>query len=192
MRKLFMFNMVSLDGFFAGEDGNIDWHVADDEFNHFAVEFNTNIYKVDTILFGRTTYQIFENFWPKALKAAETSPEDRIIAQIIEDAEKHVFSKSLDKAEWANSVLHHELAPEFIKDLKARDGSDIVIWGSGTICSALTKLGLIDEYVFMFNPVILGRGKSLFKDIAETITLERTDIQQFKSGNLLVTYKPRS
>lgn len=187
MRKLFMFNMISIDGFFARENGDIDWHVADDEFNTFAVEFNKN---VDTILFGRTTYQLFENFWPVALKAPNTSPEDKVIAQLIENAEKHVFSKSLENVSWNNSVLHKEIDPSFINKLKHQEGGDIVIWGSGTICSQLAKENMIDEYVFMINPVILGTGKSLFPDIAQNILLERTDVKQYKSGNILVTYRP--
>lgn len=180
-----MFNMISVDGFFAGEDGNIDWHVADDEFNTFAVEFNKN---VDAVLFGRTTYQLFEGFWPGALRAPETSKDDRIIAQIIEDAEKHVFSTTLESVSWNNSVLHRAFDPKFIQQLKEKEGGDIVIWGSGTICSQLAKENLIDEYVFMINPVILGKGKSLFKDLTENMQLQRKDLRQFSSGNILVTY----
>lgn len=183
-----MFNMISIDGFFAGEDGNIDWHVTDKDFDTFAVEFNKN---VDTVLFGRTTYQLFESYWPVALTAPETSDDDRTIAKIIENAEKHVFSKSLESVTWNNSVLHKELDPHFIKHLKEQEGGDIVIWGSGTICSQLTKENLIDEFVFMINPVLLGRGKSLFKELVENKTLDRTDVKLYSSGNILVTYKPK-
>lgn len=188
MRKLFMFNMISIDGFFARENGDIDWHVTDDDFNAFAIEFNKN---VDTVLFGRTTYQLFESFWPIALKAPETSPEDRIIAQIIEDAEKHVFSTTLESVSWNNSFLHNDIDPAFIQQLKEKEGGDIVIWGSGTVCSQLAKAKLIDEYVFMINPVILGKGKSLFDEIASDINLERINLKEYKSGNILVTYQPK-
>jgi dihydrofolate reductase len=133
---------------------------------------------------------MFENFWPVALKDPKTSPEDRVIAQLIQDAEKHVFSNTLDHVTWHNAELHKEIDPEFIKELKQKEGGDIVIWGSGTVCSELARLGLIDEYVFMINPVILGKGKSLFKDVIKYINLKRTDLRQFSSGNILVTYKP--
>ena len=189
MRKIIMFNMVSVDGYFAGIDGNIDWHVVDDEFNKYAVETLKNI---DTILFGRVTYQLFESFWPKALKDSKTGPEDRIIAQAIQDAKKIVFSTTLDKVTWDNAELHKFIVPEDIKKLKAEPGKGIIIYGSGMIIRELTNLGLIDEYRLMIAPVILGKGKSLFKDVNQK-KLNLLEAKEFKSSdNVLLTYSIKS
>jgi len=88
MRKIIVFNLVSVDGFFAGKDGNLDWHNVDDEFNKFAIE---QMKEFETIIFGRTTYQLFENFWPAALKDQNTSEDNRKVAQRINDLEKNCF-----------------------------------------------------------------------------------------------------
>jgi dihydrofolate reductase len=186
MRKIVMFNLVSVDGFFAGTDGNIDWHVVDEEFNQAAVAM---IQRFDTILFGRTTYQLFESYWPHAASDPATSKEDRIIADKINDMAKMVFSKTLDTVTWANAKLFHELVPEEIKEMKHQPGRDIVIYGSGTIVQQLTNLGLLDEYQLLVNPVILGNGKPLFKDVQGTLNLQLLSTKQFRSGNVLLTYQ---
>ena len=185
MRKIVMFNLISLDGYFAGEDGNIDWHMVDDEFNEFAIN-QTSEFR--GIIFGRTTYELFESFWPVALKDPKTSPEDRKIAQMIDDVWKIVFSKSLKQASWKNTKLYHEIDPKEVKKWKQYDGKDIAIFGSGTIVQQFANLGLIDEYRILFNPVILGKGKPLFKDVKQQ-NLKLVSTRSFKNGNVLLTYQ---
>lgn len=187
MRKIIVFNLVSLDGYFAGPNGDIDWHNVDDEFNKFAVEQTKTF---GTILFGRTTYQLFESFWPAALKDPKTAPDDRKIAKIIETAEKIVFSTTLKKVEWKNSKLLHKINGEEIKRLKQKPGRDMVIFGSGTIVQAMTNLGLIDEYRLLVNPVILGNGKLLFKNMKDRLKLKLLKTRIFKNGNVLLCYQP--
>lgn len=182
-----MFNLVSIDGFFAGTDGNIDWHVVDEEFNKAAVEM---IQRFDTILFGRITYQLFESYWPRAAEDPATSKEDRIIANKIDEMTKIVFSKTLDKVTWKNSKLFREIVPEEIENMKQQPGRDIVIYGSGTIVQQLTSLGLIDEYQLMVNPIVLGSGKPLFKDINDWIKLKLINTRVFGSGVVLLRYQP--
>src|SRR5713101_1398051 len=127
MRKIIMFNLVSVDGYFAGEDGNIDWHNVDDEFNKFAVEQTQTF---GSIIFGRTTYQLFESFWPKAVSDPKLSPEDHKIGQIIDNVEKIVFSTTLKKVTWNNSKLFKTIDPEEINKLKQQTGGgDMVIFG---------------------------------------------------------------
>jgi len=186
MRKLVVFNLVSLDGYFAGVDGNIDWHMVDDEFNTFAVEQTASF---GAIIFGRTTYQIFEDFWPKALNDPKMSPDDRKIAKIIDDVEKIVFSKTLKKVSWKNTKLFHKIDLKEIKKLKSQEGNNIVIFGSGTIVQQFTDLGLIDEYRLLLNPIILGAGKSMFKDVKQ-LSLKLLETRTFKNGNVLLTYLP--
>ncbi len=187
MRKIIVFNLISIDGYFAGVDGNIDWHNVDDEFNDFAVSQTKTF---SAIIFGKTTYKMFEDYWPTALKDPSTSPEDRQIAQAIEDMEKIVFSKSLEKVTWNNTNLYHEINKEEIKDWKKAEGGPMVIFGSGTIVQQLAGLGLIDEYRLMINPIILGSGKPMFRNVVKT-TLKLVDSKVFKSGNVLLTYVPK-
>src|SRR5882762_10290184 len=108
MRKLIVFNLVSLDGYFAGPNGEIDWHNVDEEFNTFAVEQTKTF---GAILFGRTTYELFESYWPKALTDPATGKDDLEIAQTIDEVEKIVFSKTLESVSWNNAMLMHNIDP---------------------------------------------------------------------------------
>jgi len=186
MRKIIVFNMVSVDGFFAGVDGNLDWHNVDDEFNKFVIE---QLREFHTILFGRTTYQMFESFWPVALKDQKTSEDNRKVAQSINDIEKIVFSSTLEKVTWNNSKILKKIDSEGIKKLKQEPGKDMVIFGSGTIVQAMTNLNLIDEYRLMINPVILGQGKPMFKDMKDKVNLKLLNTKTFKNGNVLICYQ---
>lgn len=188
MRKIIVFNLITLDGYFAGLDGNIDWHMVDDEFNTFAVEQTSSF---GAIIFGKTTYQMFESFWPKAVNDPKMSKEDRIIAKTIDDIEKIVFSKSLQTVEWKNSRLFHAIDPEEVKKWKQESGRDMVIFGSGTIVQEMTNLKLIDEYRLLVNPIILGEGKPLFANIKEKINLNLLSTRTFQNGNVLLSYQPK-
>lgn len=186
MRKIVVFNMVSVDGYFAGSDGNIDWHRVDDEFNQFAVEHTAEF---GGLIFGSTTYKLFEDFWPQALKDPKTSDDDRKIAQIIDDMWKIVFSKTRTDFTWKNTKSYSEIDPQEVKKWKEYDGKDLAIFGSGTIVQQFANLDLIDEYRLMVNPVILGEGKSLFKDVKKT-DLKLIKTREFKNGNILLYYQP--
>lgn len=186
MRKIIVFNMVSVDGFFAGVDGNLNWHNVDDEFNKFAIE---QMKDFRTILFGRTTYQLFESFWPAALKDPKTSEDNRKVAQNINDLEKIVFSNTLEKVTWNNSKILKNIDSEEIKKLKQEPGKNIVIFGSGTIVQALTNLNLIDEFRLMVNPVVLGQGKPMFKDMRDKVNLKLLNAKIFENGNVLLCYQ---
>lgn len=185
MRKIIVFNLVTVDGFFAGEDGNIDWHMVDDEFNAFAIEQTSEF---GGIIFGRTTYELFESFWPQALKDPQTSDDDRKVAQIIDDVWKLVFSKTLQEVTWKNTQLYHEIDPEEIKRWKQYDGKDLAIFGSGTIVQQLANMDLIDEYRLLVNPIILGKGKPMFAGVKEQ-HLQLISTREFRNGNVLMTYR---
>lgn len=182
--------MVSVDGFFAGADGNIDWHCVDDEFNAFAVPHTKSF---GTLLFGRTTYQMFEDFWPIAEADPKTSGEDRQIARTINTVEKIVFSKTLnhveEKEHWKNTKTEKDISRGKILELKNQPGKNIGVFGSGTIVQQLTNLGLIDEYRLMVNPVILGNGKPLFADVKNIRKLGLLKTRTFTNGNVLLYYR---
>jgi dihydrofolate reductase len=185
MRKIIVFNLVSVDGYYAGADGNIDWHVTDREFDEYATE---SAQWYDTILLGRVTYELFAGYWPNALVDPATSDEDRVVAQFLDEAQKIVVSKSVARAEWRNTQVWSELEPDAVERLKQQDGKDIVVYGSGTIVQQLARLRLIDQYRLMVNPVVLGEGKSMYAGLPQA-KLKLLDVRPFEaSGNVLLTY----
>lgn len=182
MRKIFVWNLISIDGYFADPDGEIDWHNVDQEFNEAAIEM---LKSVDTILFGRITYQMMADYWSSSI--AQT--DDPIVAGFMNTLPKIVFSKTLEKVEWNNSILLKSDLENEIKRIKEQNGKDIAILGSGTIVQYLTNLGLIDEYKLIVNPIILGKGKSMFNHTIDRINLKLKESKQFRSGNVLLHYE---
>jgi dihydrofolate reductase len=183
MRKIIVREMITVDGFFAGPKGEIDWHHVDSEFNEHSIEFLNSI---DTLMFGRITYDLMESYWPTPAGLKD----DPIIAEKMNNLSKIVFSKKIDKATWNNSKMFSEINAEEIKKMKQAPGKDIAIFGSGIIVSTLTELGLIDEYRFIVNPVILGKGRTLFANLQKKPNLKLLKIHEFKSGNVSLSYKP--
>ena len=186
MRQIKVFNMLSIDGYYAGPDDDISWHTVDDEFNVFAQEL---LASVDTLIFGRLTYDLFKGFWPDAIKDPTSLPAEVEIGTAIDAARKIVFSKDLTDPGWRNAEVQHTIDPDFINQLKAEDGKDIVIYGSGTICQQLTNLGLIDEYALMISPQTVNAGKLLWQNIDATHKFKLLSTRQFGNGNVLLTYQ---
>ncbi len=187
MRKIIVFNLVSLDGYFAGPKGEIDWHNTDEEFSKFAVE-QTKTFK--TLIFGRVTYELMASYWP----TPEAIKNDPIVAKQLNTLPKIVFSRTLKKVNqgpnWKNVTLFNKIDPKVIKKMKQGRGDDITILGSGTIVQAFTNLGLIDEYRLLVNPIVLGRGKPMFKNIKNQLKLKLLKTRTFKNGNVLLYYRP--
>lgn len=175
--------MVSVDGFFAGPNGEIDWHTVDEEFNDYAIEL---INSIDTMLFGRVTYEGMASYWP----TPEVIADDPIVANRMNTTTKVVFSKTLDKAGWENTTLVKGDAGEEVARLKHLPGKEMVIYGSGRLVSSLTQAGLVDEFQLIVSPIVLGSGVSLFKDLNEQVGLRLTGCKTFRSGNVLLRYEP--
>jgi dihydrofolate reductase len=183
MGKVIVFSLTTIDGFFEGPKHEIDWHHVDEEFNEFAIEqLNT----VDTLLFGRVTYELMSNYWPTptAIK------NDPIVANKMNSLSKIVFSKTLTKADWHNTRLIKDNFVEQISKLKKRPGKDMFIFSSSDLVVSLIPHGLIDEYRIMVNPVFLGAGKPLLKGIQNRVELKLVKTKSFKSGNVLIYYEP--
>ncbi|MBS4196505.1 dihydrofolate reductase family protein [Lederbergia citri] len=178
MRKLIVQELVSLDGFFAGSNGEIDWHHVDDEYDEYAKGF---LNSVDLLLFGRVTYHLMENFWP-------TATND--IAYKMNTLPKIVFSTKLEKVQWQNTRLIKENIVEEVKQLKQLPGKDMAILGSADLASYLMNAGLVDEFQITIVPVVLGNGKPLFKDIHDRVGMKLLRSKMFKSGNVLLYYEP--
>lgn len=183
MRKIIVSNYITIDGFFAGPNGELDWFVWDDEMAKFSID---QLKTMDTILLGRVTYQLFADYWP----TPAAYRENPIIAPVMNDLPKIVFSRTLDRVEWNNSRLVKDNIAEEIAQLKQQPGKDMVIFGSGSIVSAFAKLGMIDVYRLIVNPVVLGRGKLLFKGLDDNLKLKLLDAKAFSNGNVLLCYQP--
>jgi dihydrofolate reductase len=183
MRKVIVSEMVTLDGFFAGPNGEIDWHIVGPEFNDYAEEL---LNRVDTLLFGRVTYQLMADYWPTPMALHD----DPIIAAKMNSTPKVVFSRTLDKVEWQNSRLVKGNMAQEVSKLKQQPGKDMVIYGSGTLVSALTQVGLIDEYLIIVNPVVLGSGRTLFQGLKDRRSLKLVQTRAIGSGDVMLEYAP--
>ncbi len=183
MRKVILFNMITLDGLFEGPGDDIDWHNVDEEFNHFAIEQTGS---AGGLIFGRKTYQLMESYWPTP-QAKNDDPE---VAQLMNDLPKYVFSNSLQTVTWSRSTLMSGDAAEEITRLKEQPGNDLFIFGSADLAAYLTRKGVIDEYRLMVNPVILGRGKPMFDGLEQPLKLKLLRTRTFANGNILLVYQP--
>jgi dihydrofolate reductase len=183
MRRLTVFNLVTLDGYFAGQGGDISWHNVDEEFQELA---NAASNSGDTLLFGRVTYELMAGFWP----TPEAIKSDPIVAAGMNKAEKIVFSRTLDKADWNNTrLVKSEMVAE-VRKLKQGSGKDLTVLGSGSIASQLAQEGLIDEYLILLNPVVIGKGKTMFEGVKDRFSLKLTKTRVFGNGNILLSYEP--
>lgn len=185
MRKIVMFNRITLDGFFAGAHDEIDWFVMDPEVDKTLHE----VMRPDTVLFGRKTYEMFASYWPHVKDNPSAHEGERAMSQELSKMTKVVFSKSVHNSTWENSLFFKEGLVEEVENLKQAEGGDIAIFGSGSIVQQLATKGLIDEYLFVVTPVALGAGKTLF-DGMERTGFALVDTKAFKkSGNVLLHYK---
>jgi len=183
MRKLFAFNMVTLDGFFEGSNHDISWHHVDEEFNQFAIEQTST---VGAILFGRVTYEGMASYWPTPAAQAD----DPVVANLMNTLPKVVFSRTLQKAEWNNTrLIEGDMGEEVLK-MKQAPGHDLAVFGSANLLSSLMQLDLVDEHRVMVNPVLIGSGTPLFQNIAQKVNLKLVKTRVFESGNVLLYYQP--
>lgn len=183
MRKIAAFNFVTLNGYFEGPNRDISWHKHGAEENAYAVE---GLKSGGILLFGRVTYEMMESYWPTPM-AMKDNP---VVAAGMNKAEKIVFSRTLSKAGWNNTRLVKDNIVEEIRKLKQSPGKDMVILGSGSILTQFADEGLIDQYQFMIDPVALGDGTPIFKNIRQKLELRLISTRTFKSGTVLLTYQP--
>lgn len=178
VRKLMLYMHVSLDGFVQGEqDWDINWITYNEELEKYADEsFST----VDTVLWGRGTYLGMQQYWTKV--PDDASDHDKAHSVWINKTQKVVISTTLAQADWNNSLLIKENAAEEVRKLKHQDGRDMVIIGSPRLAHSLMKDNLIDEFRINVNPVVLGKGLPLFKDVEQRIPLELVQNRTFDCG----------
>jgi dihydrofolate reductase len=184
MRRLSVFENVSLDGFFADAKNDMSWaHRNDEEWNAFA---SANASGDGALLLGRVTYQMMAGFWPTP-QAAEMLPD---VAAGMNRMAKFVVSRTIERADWQNTtLLKGDLAGE-IRALKASPGPDLVILGSGSVVSQLAQARLIDEFQLVINPVVLGQGRTLFETLDGRVDLRLVRSRSFGNGNVVLWYEP--
>jgi dihydrofolate reductase len=192
MRKLAMFNQVSLDGYFSGAGGDIRW--LKDSAEDAAKDAGWNAFVAGNaraggvLLFGRITYELMASYWPTPL-AAEHDP---IVAERMNSLPKVVFSRTLRTASWHNTTLMSGDPATTVRKMKSQPGPDLAILGSGSIVSQLAQEGLIDEYQIVVYPVALGEGMPLFRGLTRGLPLRLTNTRTFGNGNVLLCYAPRA
>ncbi len=186
MRNVILLMHMSLDGFVAGPDGEMDWIQLDEQlFDDVAALTNT----ADTALFGRVTYQMMEGYWPTAAQSPTASKHDIEHAHWVNSASKLVFSRTLEQATWANSRIVRDNIPEEIARLKQQPGKHLLMIGSTRTAQAFMQLGLIDEYRLNVNPVVLGRGIPLFAGMQDTLKLQLVQSKAYGSGVVGLHYR---
>lgn len=180
MRKLRVFESISVDGYFCDASGDTSWSHAGRDDEQFARWVSKNASSGGALLFGRKTYEIMQAFWPTPL-AAQQMPA---VAKGMNAARKYLASKTLLPT-WENTQLLKGPLEKAVRDLKASDGPDITVLGSGSVVARLGAAGLVDEYQFVIVPVALGGGRTLFTKGQE---LRLVDQRAFRCGNVVVTY----
>jgi dihydrofolate reductase len=188
MRKVISFMHISLDGFTAGRNGELEWAIVDEELNPYV---DSLFREVDTALYGRVTYKGMQSYWPTVLTDPTAAPRDLAHAHWVENISKIVFSKTLSSADadWNNSRLIKDYIAEEIQSLKQQPGQDLMIFGSPRLTHSFQHLGLIDEYHLFLNPIALGGGIPLFQDISEWTKLKLVEAKVFQAGVVSLLYQ---
>jgi len=182
MRRLTVFNAMSLDGFIADSTGDMSLaHQSDREWNSFV---RGNASGQGVLVFGRKTYDMMAGYWPTPM-AAENAP---VVAKRMNELQKIVFSGTMEKALWHNTTLLRGPLGEEVKRLKQQPGPDLVILGSASIVTQLSDARLIDQYQVALAPILLGGGRSMFAAIREKLALRLAGARSFRNGTVFLTY----
>lgn len=182
MGTLNVFDHISLDGFFTGPNGEMEWFKSigkDEAYDRYK---HRQANSGGTLLFGRTTYEMMKSYWP----TPQAYKDDPDMARVMNESPKVVVSKSLKGADgWKNVSVVHDI--DEVAALKEK--SDVTILGSGTLVQQLANRGLIDSYMLVLVPVVLGQGKPLFDDVKKT-NLELGEAKPFDNGIVVLNYQP--
>ena len=176
---------VTLDGFMAGTNGELDWHFPlwNDE---MSIYFCDQLGKTDTILLGRISYERMARYWPnKTFTGIELE-----YADMMNNHNKIVFSQTLESATWSNTRLVKENISEEVLKMKQSPGKDMIIYGSGSIVRSFIQEGLIDEFQIWVHPVFIQNGVPMLRNMEENIYLRFIRARTFSSGVVILYYKP--
>ncbi|MFD0939558.1 dihydrofolate reductase family protein [Pedobacter boryungensis] len=185
MRKIISFMHISLDGFVAGPNGEMDWIKVDEEIFDYV---GNRIGEGDTALYGRVTYEMMEGYWPTAADSPTASKHDIEHSKWYSQVHKVVLSKTMKDAELNNTTIISDNLADHINEIKKQSGNDILLFGSPTATHSLIEQNLIDGYWLFVNPIILGQGIPLFKGITEKTKLKLLNSHQFTCGVTELNY----
>jgi dihydrofolate reductase len=188
MRKIIADLQMSVDGFIEGPNGELDWAMAEDE--ETWRDLFEMLTQVDTFILGRVMYPAYEQYWLALLTNPTGSKNEIAYARHADKTPHIVLSKTLDKVAWKVTRIVRDV--EKIRKMKQQPGKDMLVVGGATLVSSLMNLGLIDELRLMVNPLILGGGKTLFKDVKERHALKLVQAKPLKSGKVGLTYSTQS
>ena len=186
MRKLIVFNHVSLDGYFTDARGDMSFARNENPDAEWDAFVTGNASGGGMLLFGRITYELMASFWPTPV-AAESMPD---VAERMNNLPKVVFSRTLEAVSWNNTKLVKGDLADAIRKMKQEAGEDMVIFGSGSLVSQLAQESLIDEYQIVVDPVALGKGRTMFDGIKKKLPLKLKNTRTFGNGNVLLCYEP--
>lgn len=186
MRKLVLFMHTTLDGFVAGPNGEMDWITVSEEMFEYAGK-RTN--ESDTALYGRVTYEMMQSYWPTAAEQPTATRHDIEHSKWYNAVTKVVLSRTMKGASLPNTKIISDNAASEISKLKQSPGKDILIFGSPSAVHSLMAENLIDDYWLFINPILLGEGIPLFKDIKHKIKLELVETIPFAAGVVCLHYK---
>ena len=187
MRKLKLQMQITVDGFVARPNGDLDWMTLDIDEEQRELE-NSLADSADTILMGRKMTEGFVNYWTNEVKNPE-SPWAFLAKRMVEYP-KIVFTKTLDKSPWPNTVLAKGDIVDEVNRLKNKEGKDIIVYGGAGFVSSLLKHNLIDEIYLFVNPVAIGEGMTIFKDLGGRFDLRQLDATPFACGTTVHKYLP--
>jgi dihydrofolate reductase len=188
MRKIISFVHISLDGFVAGPNGEMNWIKVDEELFEY---IGKRISGTDAALYGRITYEMMEGYWPTAGDEPDASKHDKEHSAWYKKAQKLVLSKTLKGADLPNTTIISDNLAEQINQIKQSQGGsrEILLFGSPTATHSLMQQNLIDGYWLFVNPIVLGEGIPLFADVKEKTKLKLLTTRQFKSGVTELNYE---
>ena len=176
---------ISLDGFVAGPNGEMDWIKVDEEvFDHIGKRISEG----DTALYGRVTYDMMEGYWPTAGDAPNASKHDIEHSKWYSKIHKIVLSRTMKGADLPDTSIISDNLLERINEIKQQTGPDIGLFGSPTATHSLMQLNLIDGYWLFVNPIILGKGIPLFEGIEDKIKLKLLNTRSFACGVTELSY----
>ncbi|TCZ69012.1 dihydrofolate reductase [Paenibacillus albiflavus] len=177
-RRIILDLAVTLDGFIEGKNGEVDWCIMDSE-----LEFNNFLNQIDTILYGRKSYDLWGQFTPEI----EHTDSEKEFWELVHSKEKYVFSRTQigtdNKAIFINDRILEE-----VNELKNKPGKDIWLYGGASLITTFINLGLVDEFRLSVHPVVLGEGKPLFVDIKQRLNLKMVNTRTFSSGVVQLIY----
>ena len=180
---------ASLDGFVAGPNGEMNWITINDEIFDFV---DTMTPQADTAVYGRVTYEMMEGYWPEAGKQPNASKHTREHSAWYSEVAKVVLSKTMSEDGLVNTTVISNNLVENINKIKNKEGKNILIFGSPRASHSLLSEGLVDEFWIFLNPILIGQGIPLFKDVPETTRLNLIETKIFTCGVIALHYKKES